>query len=791
VRASERSRRFAQSFWRLAAQSFSILVAAQVIAMIIDWANPQGANEQFTEVLFLFWFGPLTLALFLEPDSEPPKLNSLVVLDVLQAVLFWLTVYLYFAYLQPSQLSGTDLIHSTWNRSLIYNGVLVGAFMLRSLLTNSATVRSLFGRMGVFLFLSSLADLYFSFPGMNLNSGDWYDLVWSSLLLLPIAIADGWKEADASNAPSAPVQMRDSLGRYMSPLIYSLLVFIMCVQIAREHLAVASMFVLTSFLCSSGRMFIVQRQQERSEGELRRREAQYRKLIENIPEVLWTADENGNFLFVSERITSVFGYTPEEICSEGERLWFGRIHPEDCERVRKAYGQLFSENRAFDVEYRMQHRDGRWMYWHDRAVATECREDRRYADGLLSDISERRRLEEQFRHAQKMEAIGQLAGGVAHDFNNLLMVIQGNADLMCDRLSSASREVRNVEEIQKAAGRAASLTRRLLAFSRMQVLNPRILDLNVTVAETAKMLVRLIGEHIELRILPGAGLMNVRADQGQIEQVILNLAVNARDAMPGGGQLTLETSIVDVDKNYSHQHPALQPGRYVLLTVADTGVGMDAKTRERIFEPFFTTKQLGKGSGLGLAIVYGIVKQTGGWIWVYSEPGQGTTFKIYLPQVSDVADPAEQKEPHPTLLRGTETVLLAEDQGSIRELIRESLASNGYKVLAANDGLEALQIAERYEATIDLLITDVVMPRMSGHELAERLKRARPETRAVFMSGYAEHRDSERDTIHLSVCLQKPFSMNILLHKVREVLDTPASTISGSPATILPSQFQP
>jgi CheY-like chemotaxis protein len=315
----------------------------------------------------------------------------------------------------------------------------------------------------------------------------------------------------------------------------------------------------------------------------------------------------------------------------------------------------------------------------------------------------------------------------------------------------------------------------------MQVLNPKILDLNVTVTETGKMLVRLIGERIELRILPGAGLMNVRADQGQIEQVILNLAVNARDAMPGGGQLTLKTSVVDVDKSYSHQHPALQPGRYVLLTVADTGVGMDTKTQERIFEPFFTTKQLGKGTGLGLAIVYGIVKQTGGWIWVYSEPGQGTTFKVYLPQVSEVAYPAEQEEPHPAPLRGTETVLLAEDQGSIRELIRESLESNGYKVLAANDGLEALQIAERYEAAIDLLITDVVMPRMSGYELAQRLMRARPETRAVFMSGYAEHRDSERDTIHLSVCLQKPFSISILLHKVREVLDTRRARPAAGP----------
>jgi two-component system, cell cycle sensor histidine kinase and response regulator CckA len=774
VRASGRSRRFARSFWGLAALSFSILVLAQIIAIAIALTHPESANGQFTEALFLFWFGPLSVALFVDPDSEAKKLNSLIVLDVVQAILFWLAVYLYFSYLMPRGPSGTDLIHSAWNRSLIYNGVLVGAFLLRSVLSNSMTVRSLFGRFGVFLFLSSLADLYFSYPGMNFDSGDWYDLVWSSLLLLPIAMADGWKEPDASGTPLAATQIRDSLGRYMSPLIYALLVFIMCVQIAHEHLSLASIFVLTSFLCSSGRMFLVQRQQERTEGELRQRETQYRRLIENMPEVVWTADEHGNFLLISERIASVFGYTPEEVCREGHQLWFGRLHPEDRERVREAYAKLLSENRPFDVEYRMQHRDGHWMHWHDRAVATEQREGKRYAEGLLSDITERRRLEEQFRQAQKMEAIGQLAGGVAHDFNNLLMVIQGNADVVRERLSRGHPESKNLEEIRKAAGRAASLTRQLLAFSRMQVLNPKILNMNTIVDETGRMLRRLIGEHIELRIVPGAGLMNVKADQGQIEQVLLNLAVNARDAMPKGGRLTIETSVVHVDEHYSHQHHALRRGAYVLLTVSDTGVGMGAETQARIFEPFFTTKQFGKGTGLGLAIVYGVVKQTGGWIWVYSELGQGTAFKVYLPQVNETATQAEQRDPRPELPRGTETVLLAEDQDSIRDLIRESLTSQGYKVLVAKDGLEALQIAERYKDAIDLLITDVVMPKIGGHELAKRLLPVRPETRTLFISGYLEHRNGEDSGPGLSsVCLQKPFSMHTLVHKVREALEAP------------------
>jgi two-component system cell cycle sensor histidine kinase/response regulator CckA len=634
--------------------------------------------------------------------------------------------------------------------------------------------------MGVFLLLSSVADLFFSYPGMNLDSGDWYDIVWSSLLLLPIAIAGSWTEADVSTAPSLPVQMRDSLSRYMSPLIYSLLVFTMCIQIAREHVILASMFVLASFLCSSGRMFIVQRQRECTEGELRQREAQYRRLIENIPEIVWTADEYGNPVLISERITSVFGYTPEEIRREGERLWFGRVHPEDRDRVRKAYARLFFENRPFDVEYRMQHRDGHWMTWHDRAVATEEREGKLYADGLVSNITEPRQLEEQLRQLQKMEAIGQLAGGVAHDFNNLLMVIQGNVEIMSNRMADVCPERKNVEEIRRAAERAASLTRQLLAFSRTQVLNPKVMDLKATVAETGKMLRRLIGDDIELKIVPGPGVMNVKADQSQIEQVILNLAVNARDAMPGGGKLTIKTSVVAVDEHYSYQHPAMRPGAYVLLTVADTGIGMDAKTQARIFEPFFTTKELGKGTGLGLAIVYGIVKQTGGWIWVYSEPGQGTTFKVYLPQVKEVATRNERTESCSVPLIGAETVLLAEDQEGIRDLIHESLTSNGYKVLVANNGLEALQIAEGYKNAINLLITDVVMPKMGGYELAERLLRVRPETRTIFMSGYAERRDGERSIAFPSFCVQKPFSMNMLLSKIREVLEPLASTDSPS-----------
>jgi nitrogen-specific signal transduction histidine kinase/ActR/RegA family two-component response regulator len=402
---------------------------------------------------------------------------------------------------------------------------------------------------------------------------------------------------------------------------------------------------------------------------------------------------------------------------------------------------------------------------------------------MVEDITERKRLEDQLRRAQKMEAVGQLAGGVAHDFNNLLMVIQGYSEVMLARLDPAEPLRKNAEEIQKATERAASLTRQLLAFSRMQVLRPKILDLNAVLAEMGKMLPRLIREDIELRIVPGASLGSVKADQSQIEQVILNLLVNARDAMPRGGKLTIETASAELNDEYARGHTGVRPGKYAMLAVSDTGVGMDSETQAHIFEPFFTTKELGKGTGLGLATVYGIVKQSSGWIWVYSEVGKGTTFKIYLPQVDERVQPPESSKTRSLAPGGTETILVVEDQDSIRELTREFLKGSGYTMLEARDGSEALQLAERYKGVIDLLVTDVVMPKMGGRELAHRLSAVRPLIKVLYMSGYAENSAAEPDILDQnSVWLQKPFPLDSLLHKVREVLDA-ASVVGNLPRT--------
>jgi two-component system cell cycle sensor histidine kinase/response regulator CckA len=400
---------------------------------------------------------------------------------------------------------------------------------------------------------------------------------------------------------------------------------------------------------------------------------------------------------------------------------------------------------------------------------------------LQKTLSEQKQLEQRLRQAHKMEAIGRLAGGVAHDFNNLLTIIRGHGDILLDRAATVGSDRHSLEQIQKAANRAVSMTRQLLAFSRMQVLEPRIVDLNVVVADMGKMLPRLIGEHIEFSFNPGADVFMVKADPSQIEQVILNLVVNARDAMPQGGTISVRTSNAILDQTQALQRSPMTPGQYVLLSVTDTGHGMDETTKAHIFEPFFTTKELGKGTGLGLATVYGVVKQSGGFIWVESSPGKGTTFEIYLPKAQGKASESEAETKPSSIRRGSETILVVEDESGIRELACAFLRVNGYFVLEAKDGLEALDVVARHQGTVDLVLSDIVMPRMGGPELVGRLKALHPETRVIFMSGYAEYSGTDpRQTSPLPPVLQKPFSVGSLVEKIRQEFSRqPIGDVSG------------
>ncbi len=390
---------------------------------------------------------------------------------------------------------------------------------------------------------------------------------------------------------------------------------------------------------------------------------------------------------------------------------------------------------------------------------------------ILRDTTERQSLQTQLLQAQKMEAVGRLAGGIAHDFNNLLTAIFGSTDLVLEDLSVDDQRRADVEDIKRAAQRAAALTRQLLAFSRQQVLTPQVLDLNALIRDLEKMLRRLIGEDIQFRTVLASDLGAVRADPGQLEQVIMNLAVNARDAMPQGGKLTVETANVDVDDAYAQAHVPMVPGRFAMLAVSDTGIGMETQVKAHIFEPFFTTKEKGKGTGLGLATVYGIVKQSNGYIWVYSQPGHGTSFKIYLPRVEGAAEPAAPRPAPPASLRGAETILLVEDEEAVRNLTRRVLEAHGYTVLTAADGEEALRLATGHNGPIQLLVTDVVMPNMSGRQLAERVVSARRETKVLYLSGYTDDAIVHHGVLEPGIAfLQKPFTPQGLARKLREVL---------------------
>ena len=483
---------------------------------------------------------------------------------------------------------------------------------------------------------------------------------------------------------------------------------------------------------------------------------------------------NQNPLYWSEELFRIFGYEPGDIEPSNENF-FRAVHPDDREAILAAVAEAIKEGKHYSIEHRIILPNGTQRVVLEQAGIIYDKKSGSPLKmvGVTQDITERRVLQEQLRQSQRMEAIGRLAGGVAHDFNNLLTAIIGHSELLLSQVKTHEPMWEAMNGINQAGQRAASLTRQLLAFSRKQVLLPQVLNLNELVTASSKMLRRLIGEDIELVTLLGWDLGWVRVDPGQIDQVIVNLAVNARDAMPRGGKLTIETVNVELDEAYARNHVSVTPGHYVMLAISDTGAGMDAETRSRIFEPFFTTKEQGKGTGLGLSMVYGIVKQSGGNIWVYSEPGQGSVFKIYLPRVEENAKRAEPSRSMPTQqLGGTETILLVEDEAVVRNLVREVLQQNGYTVLEAPHGGEAMGIVGQYTGAIHLLLTDVILPGINGRELAEQITTSRPEMRVLYMSGYTDNAIVHHGVLDLGTTfLQKPFIPEALLRKVREALD--------------------
>ena len=761
LQAAARSNDFGKKFWRLNGIAFLLYVIAQSLGTYADIVHGSHFAEWGANLIFFFWFTPMGMALFLDPESEAQGFDGLAILDCTQAILFGVAAYLYFFYLPAPSQSGTELSHAVWAPYFAYSGSVVAAFFLRSLLSRSNTARALFARVGVYLFASGVADYFFYYgPGRGAPAGSWFDMCWSGTLLLYFGFAATWSRVDEPHAATVvPTRAAGTLVTQLFPLVYPLFVLTISAQIAREQVALASAVVLISFACSSARLLVTQVRQQKSNRALARQTI----AMETCPDGMAILNDKGEFLYLNRALAMILDYeSPKDL--KGKDWWLS-LAPEEVKRFEERILEVVAMEHQWQGEATGRSRSGAALPL-ELALAS-------LPDGgfvcVYHDIRQRKKIEDRLRKSQRMEAIGKLAGGIAHDFNNLLTVIKGHSGNLLER---GNYDQSSVERIEEAADRAAALTRQMLAFSRQQVLQPRILNLNSVVAEMEKMLKRLIGEDIQMVTNTTANLGSVKVDPSQVEQIIMNLVVNARDAMPEGGQLFIETANVELDQEYANQHDGATPGRYVMLSVTDSGTGMTPETQAHIFEPFFTTKEVGKGTGLGLSTVYGIVKQSQGLIWVDSEVGKGTRMRVYLPFVDAPAEKTERERLGQSK-RGNETILLVEDDSMLRELVTEILQTCGYQVLVAGEPLEAEAISTGRNGHIDLLLTDVVMPVMNGHELAKRITATRKDTKVMYMSGYTD------DLVNLDAgtyFLQKPFTPSTLTEKLREVLDQPAHT---------------
>ena len=770
VMTARRSTGIARPFWYLTGTTLALWALGKCIGLY-DFYHLGLRTLAITPVLLFFLAAaPLFAVVFLSDADFVGEINWEWILDASQILGLTLTIYLFIIYI-PLLVYGERAVSPTEDRLLLWrNTLLTGGLLVRAASSGSENVRRLYLPIAIIIgiFTCSTWIANRAQEASHVPETAWYDLAWSIPFCLVAIQASFWRQSpEKVPVPVRLPRISSVVLVYLPSLILPVMLLAKYGELLREQVFLALFGLIFSILLFTARLLLTQRRQRMTLEALHATEHQYHSLFERNMAGVFRSTPDGRLLDCNPAFANMCGYSREELMLTHMReLYFGGE-----EERSKWIDALRSGTRSVPREVCFRRRDGTplWVVLH--ANLEKAPQGPELLEGTLVDLTEQRALESQLRQAQKMEAIGRLAGGVAHDFNNLLTIILGYSAMQMEGTEPSDPVHHQAEQIKGAGERAAALTRQLLAFSRQQVLQPRPLSLNDTIRSLDKMLRRLIGEDIEVLAMLAPDLGTVEADPGQMDQILMNLAVNSRDAMPNGGKLTIKTENVELDESYIKTHSYIKPGRYVQLSVSDNGMGIAPETQARIFEPFFTTKELGRGTGLGLSTVYGIVKQSGGSIEVDSELNHGTTFRIYLPYVNN---PVEQMKPPDSKLarvRGSERILLVEDDPLVRRLAVSILNAQGYTVQAV-EKLSEIETTLQEAAEFDLLLTDVVMPKMSGSELARRVVRRWPEIKVLFMSGYTTDAIVHHGVLDKNVLfLQKPFTPEGLARKVRDVLD--------------------
>jgi len=774
AQAARSSLHYAAKVWWLAALALGIYTAGQGIVIYYDNVLHAPLFSPWISDQFLFfWIVPLAMAALLDRTAAPGKFDWALALDFCQVLLVALALHIsVFALSSEWQIQGRQLAYLEWRVRMVRDAIVLAVLWSKVALSTSARTRDLFRRLGFFFLAYSLADGIYLYAEAAWQTyvGTWLDLLWSVPRVVLVAGAVSWSDAAEPTAEERPKRTRgQTLPLHLASILGPVMVVMVALRITTGAPVTAGILVALSFLCASIRFLITQDRQDHAVAELRSSRDLLEAIVEGTTEAIYVRDLTGQYIFANRAAKNFLENSGQRNVVGSSNFDF--FSEKSAERSRKSDLEVIEGGAPKAIEEPMEMAGDTHVFLSRKAPYRDSHGNIAGVLGIAVDVTERRKMEEELRKSQRMESIGTLAGGVAHDFNNLLTVIKGYSQLLSDELQGTPAHEK-LRQIESAAEKAAALTRQLLAFSRQQVLQPRVINLNNIVRDMEKMLRRLIGEDIDFSVKSAGKLSPILADPGQIEQVIMNLAANARDAMPRGGKFIVETANVKLEQDASLDIN-VTPGDYVLLAVSDTGTGMDGQTQARIFEPFFTTKPPGKGTGLGLSTVYGITKQSGGYIWVYSEPGHGATFKMYFPVAQGKAsETGSGQEKAIAPQRGNETILVVEDEPVLSQLVETSLKRRGYEVLVASSGETAESIAQSHKGPIHLLLTDVVMPQTSGREVAKRICELRPQTRVMWMSGYTDEAIMHHGILDPGVhFLQKPFTPSTLAQKVREVLD--------------------